>query len=244
MGTIKNEIGNIYGSWEVIQYIGKPPNTNGSEWRCSCTRCGNKQIIRGANLRRNKLPKCNTCCLHCGKRRSETKFSRGNICDSCKKSNLTLWRNINEFKVKETYRLWCKNNVDKVKKNRSTVRRRYQTTPERFLNKMLKQKINHYNHLIAQNNDKACRYVVNISITYIVSLWYKQNGKCALSGIPMSTMFKTIDCVSIDRIDRTIGYIEGNIQLVCRWVNFGKNSFDDSDILKMFNKLRSIDTVK
>lgn len=239
MGTIKNEIGNIYGSWNVVQYIGKPSNTNGSEWECSCIRCDNRQLIRGANLRRNKLPRCNNCCLCCGRRRSEVKFSRGNICDLCKKDNLTKWRDANQNEMKNTYRLWCKNNKNKICKNRLAVKQRYQTTPERFLNKMLKQKVNHHNHLVIQNSDKAYRCVVNVSIAYIISLWYKQDGKCALSGIPMSTMYKTIDCVSIDRIDRTIGYAEGNIQLVCRWINFGKNSFDDSDILKMLDKLRS-----
>jgi hypothetical protein len=53
-------------------------------------------------------------------------------------------------------------------------------------------------------------------------LWNKQNGICALSGIPMTYCFdsgRVPTNVSVDRIDSTLGYIRGNTQLVCMAVN-------------------------
>ena len=67
----------------------------------------------------------------------------------------------------------------------------------------------------------------NINIDYLISLWDKQNGKCALTGWGMTMVLGEgviqTNC-SIDRIDSSIGYVEGNIQLVCRIVNISKSN--------------------
>lgn len=67
----------------------------------------------------------------------------------------------------------------------------------------------------------------NIDIEYLVDIWEKQNGKCALTGWDMTMILGEgivqTNC-SIDRIDSSLGYIEGNIQLVCRIVNVSKNN--------------------
>lgn len=36
--------------------------------------------------------------------------------------------------------------------------------------------------------------------------------------------------VSVDRIDGKYGYTKGNVQLVCQWVNFAKNSRSTEEI--------------
>lgn len=61
-----------------------------------------------------------------------------------------------------------------------------------------------------------------LSTDYIHSLYVEQNGLCALSGVPMTHVVgegQVNTNISIDRIDSSVGYIEGNIQLVCRIVN-------------------------
>ena len=67
----------------------------------------------------------------------------------------------------------------------------------------------------------------NIDIDYLINLWDKQNGKCALTGWDMTMVLGEgviqTNC-SIDRIDSSIGYVEGNIQLVCRIVNISKSN--------------------
>lgn len=62
----------------------------------------------------------------------------------------------------------------------------------------------------------------NVDLQYLHELWDKQKGLCALSGIPMTYYFdsgRVPTNLSVDRIDSSLGYIKGNIQLVCMAVN-------------------------
>ena len=72
--------------------------------------------------------------------------------------------------------------------------------------------------------DRANKHKIpfNITLDYLLDLWDKQCGICALSGITMTFELKkgrTHTNVSIDKIDRTKGYVIGNIQLVCMACN-------------------------
>ena len=69
----------------------------------------------------------------------------------------------------------------------------------------------------------------HIPLEYILDLYEKQKGLCALSGIRMTFIKKTDGNkihtnLSIDRIDSSIGYEIGNIQLVCAIVNVMKST--------------------
>lgn len=58
-----------------------------------------------------------------------------------------------------------------------------------------------------------------------MSLYEDQDGKCALSGYNMTYITgqgRVPTNISIDRIDSNMGYVEGNIQLVCRQSNVMK----------------------
>lgn len=59
----------------------------------------------------------------------------------------------------------------------------------------------------------------------LIGLWESQQGKCAISGVPMTHMlgkgFITTNA-SVDRIDNELGYTRGNVQLVCRVINIMK----------------------
>ena len=65
---------------------------------------------------------------------------------------------------------------------------------------------------------------MRLSLTpeYYIELFYKQNGKCAISGRDMTHELGrglVNTNISIDRIDPSRGYEKGNIQLVCRQAN-------------------------
>jgi hypothetical protein len=68
---------------------------------------------------------------------------------------------------------------------------------------------------------------IEVSITreYVWDLFLKQNGKCALSGIKLLIHKKTIGTASLDRIDSSKGYIEGNVQWVHKDINKMKNVY-------------------
>lgn len=87
---------------------------------------------------------------------------------------------------------------------------------------------------------RAKNYNLECSITedYIQKLYDEQNGCCALTGIQF--VFSKDDrfkmrpfTASIDRINSKIGYVEGNIRLVCNVVNLALNEFG----LEIFDKM-------
>jgi hypothetical protein len=72
----------------------------------------------------------------------------------------------------------------------------------------------------------------------LLELWYKQEGKCALSGIIMENMINggyNIFNTSVDRIDTSKGYVKENIRLVCNKVNIMRSNMRDEELL-MFCK--------
>jgi len=74
----------------------------------------------------------------------------------------------------------------------------------------------------------------------LLKLFYKQNEKCAVTGLPFifecnpnGEKIYTPFGPSIDRIDSKKGYTEDNIRLVCVMVNLAINMFGD----KLFDKM-------
>jgi len=65
------------------------------------------------------------------------------------------------------------------------------------------------------------------------SMWGEQDGKCALTGMPLITgsysrrSDEWFDGVSLDRIDPDGGYTRRNVRLVSNWVNTARNRLSD-----------------
>lgn len=72
----------------------------------------------------------------------------------------------------------------------------------------------------------------------LISLYEKQNHKCALSGIEMTTIKgsgKFPNNASVDRIDAGKDYSIDNIRLVCNHVNMMRSNLSDNDLLYYCN---------
>ena len=79
---------------------------------------------------------------------------------------------------------------------------------------------------------------IEFSITkeYAWELFEKQNKKCSLSGLDIKFAESHLydeQSASMDRIDSTKGYIEGNVQWVHTDINKMKNSFEESYFIQM-----------
>ena len=96
-------------------------------------------------------------------------------------------------------------------------------------------------------------YVVTMTIGSLQKRWIDQNGKCAITGLPMmlpdlpmkggrSCKFSkgSNHCfhASLDRIDPIGGYTDDNIQFVCRAVNYAKCDGSDDQIKAFIEALR------
>jgi len=80
------------------------------------------------------------------------------------------------------------------------------------------------------------RKSVCLSIDQLQEIWDKQNGKCALTGWDMTMILgqgNITTNASIDRIDSSKGYIEDNVQFVCRVVNVFKSAASEELLYKM-----------
>jgi hypothetical protein len=88
----------------------------------------------------------------------------------------------------------------------------------------------------------------NLTPKYLWELLLSQNFKCALSGLPITiltrkqyTEYRKNDypqgkqipstSASLDRIDSSIGYIEGNVQWVHKFINCMKREYSQKDFI-------------
>lgn len=80
-----------------------------------------------------------------------------------------------------------------------------------------------------------------ITIEYAWNLLVQQNFKCKLSSLPINLTSQTSNSnpdyynftASLDRIDNTKGYIEGNVQWVHKDINRMKHAFDQAYFIKL-----------
>ena len=66
-----------------------------------------------------------------------------------------------------------------------------------------------------------------------MQMWDRQEGRCAITGIPMTHRWgdnPPYTNVSVDRIDSNIGYVRENVQLVCKAVNLMKHAMDQAEL--------------
>ena len=95
------------------------------------------------------------------------------------------------------------------------------------------------------------RKQVGVSLEYLKKLWQRQEGRCPYTGwelkTPRNTSNKgpvTPDMASLDRIDNSKGYVEGNVQFVCFMAQLAKNRFLDADLLKFAEAVLQYSTTK
>jgi hypothetical protein len=80
----------------------------------------------------------------------------------------------------------------------------------------------------------------DLDLDYLANLWFKQQGRCALTGVLLdyesgSSNNKNPYRTSIDRIDNSKGYVRGNVRLLTHWANNAKSTWGD-DIFETFVK--------
>ena len=77
-------------------------------------------------------------------------------------------------------------------------------------------------------------YQWNLTIEDVWDLYTKQEGVCALSGLPIGWSEKGLTATaSIDRIDSSEGYLLENVQLVHKDINFMKQQFDQDYFINL-----------
>ena len=95
----------------------------------------------------------------------------------------------------------------------------------------------YWRSLKASANDRDIP--MQISIIYAWDMWEKQQGLCAITGqqLTLSGYKNSKQTASIDRIDSTLGYIEGNIQWVHKKINRFKHSLSMSEFFDLVKQI-------
>ena len=78
-----------------------------------------------------------------------------------------------------------------------------------------------------------------LDVDFLVELYNKQNGKCAISGIPMTHIAGQgiiPTNISMDRIDNSVGYKKDNVQLTCRFINHAKMNMSMEEFKKLLRQ--------
>lgn len=70
-----------------------------------------------------------------------------------------------------------------------------------------------------------------LSEDLVNKLWALQDGRCALSGAPLSTQYRN-ETASIDRIDSGGAYVYSNVQIVHKSLNMMKRNMADEDFIE------------
>jgi len=127
-----------------------------------------------------------------------------------------------EFNPRNSRQTFCTKLHGDYYRHKSNYRNKYVITlrgksPESFLNAL---------------RDKNARNTT-LSKEFLHNLYYKQKGKCALSGIQMTHIMgqgRVNTNISIDRINSKLGYTENNVRLVCVIVNIMKHTSSDNEL--------------
>ena len=150
-------------------------------------------------------------CMNCGCEKPLTEFySNGCFADGITK-----------------YRTRCKDCVKQQRKEAQPVtqlvaNKRRSSTPKNFMANLI-------NHASKRKHKKG----FNIDLLYVCGLYEAQRGLCAITGVKMTYVAGKGNVptnISIDRIDSSIGYAKGNVQLTCRTVNIMKSNMTMSEL--------------
>jgi hypothetical protein len=86
---------------------------------------------------------------------------------------------------------------------------------------------------------RRVKYDKDIDIVFLENLWQKQNGRCAISNIPLilGGIMKP-NRASLDRIDSNLGYLRNNVQFVAYSLNLGKQAFTDEQFRQFIAEIK------
>lgn len=183
-----------------------------------------------------------TKCRECGAKRGSKPFKKGkNLCIDCNAELMRRWKQDNEEHLKK-YR----GTPEFKKKRQRSVRRSVQKSHDSYIRHLMYHLTKQSNFVKRHDNWKqrlprqhSLSFPVQTDFDYLWSLWQKQLGLCALSKLPMTHRFNDLCSISVDRVDSNFGYIPGNVQLVCKWVNLAKGVHSNDEFLDILNKLRT-----
>lgn len=154
-----------------------------------------------------------------------------NSCKECHGARCKKWRDNNKPRMKAYTDKWRGENMDLVRQTRKEYKKRLkETQPVDFI--FEKSKSNARNH----------KHEHTITKTTVALLLLRQSERCYYSGLKFSYSATKNNPLypSLDRIDSSKGYIEGNVVLVAWFMNRAKSDCTRDEFVGLIDQLRAV----
>lgn len=218
MEKLKLNVGDKFGEWTIIDT--NRFSKNGYTYvQCQCS-CGALKDIISTALLRGKTSSCKSCSA----RRRTTKLKIGSKYKHWTVLEGPIYKNSTAYyKVRcdcgtETYKL----PIELLYKNRDFQCEKC-AQRERALQTTIRNgrigDLTLTEHTRLRRSAEKRDYAFEVSIEYLWNLFQEQNQICAITG----DYIPNIKEASLDRIDPSRGYIEGNVQWVTQQANLSKH---------------------
>ena len=97
-----------------------------------------------------------------------------------------------------------------------------------------------FRYFARRSKSSRARYKFHLDLEYLKELWESQGGICPLTGwkieLPIGTVGFRIKHnshnASLDRIDNSKDYVEGNVRYVALIANLARNNWDDKEVIE------------
>jgi hypothetical protein len=232
MEKLKLKIGDKFGEWTVINT--DRFSKNGHIYvQCQCS-CGAIKDVASTALTRSKTSSCKSCAA----RRRTVKFNIGDKFKHWTVLEGPIYKNSTAYyKVRcdcgtEAYKL----PIELMYKDRDFQCEKC-CQKERAFNTTLKNgrvgdlTLTEYTRLRRSAEKRG--YVFEVTIEYLWNLFQEQKQICAITG----DYIPTIKEASLDRIDNSKGYIEGNVQWVTHQANVSKHIMSMDELYEFCKKV-------
>lgn len=94
----------------------------------------------------------------------------------------------------------------------------------------------------ARHTAKQRQREFNLEYHDLARQWRVQKGRCVYTGWEMSTFRGDPRLVSIERVDNAVGYVPGNVILVCWCANRARNTLTIQQFVEMCEAVVAFNT--
>jgi len=232
MNKLSCNLGDKFGDWTVLN-----PNCgskNGHTYvLCQC-KCGAIKEINLAALVRGRI----TCCKSCSRRKLTTILPVGfhikhwTVIEGPIYKNNTAYYKVKCDCGKELLKLPIEI-LSKTNYFQCASCAQKENKLEYMLSNGMVGELALTQYTRLKKSAEKRNYEFSVSIEYLWNLYLQQNKICAITGDIISNIREA----SLDRIDSTIGYIEGNVQWVTYRANISKHTMTMNELYEFCKKV-------
>lgn len=166
------------------------------------------------------------------------------VCQNCQKTFERALKSDTYRRQKKGMKTFCGRSCSTSYRNKHMPRSFYQKNSDRMrtLSGNRRDEFSPFRGFISKCQSRG--WVWNVDIEYLKRLWESQDGKCPYTGFQMTLPETTcrshssLKQASLDRIDSSKGYIKGNVEFVCLFINLAKNKHSREELMGFINELR------